>query len=256
MLPFQSIQNPLLALLALLPHILAYEPGTGSSVAGNLSASAPYGISPSKFQSATNNPDDSAAFNITGYNITSSAPSPQSASGWKLVARVKNDVSLSDAANPSDQVFEATTLYLEAPSGMSMDSSWRICGVVYPGVAKNISTGTTVDGGCSTALSSGCLQALNVAGTSGSSGMDDSGACTSFVLPDRCSGDFPTGTGNVSAVGAFSLISSHWTPSPTRSKHCLSPSPSSHLRYHEAPWSRWWWWWWWCCCCCCCTCTN
>lgn len=191
-----------LTLLNLLPLALAYGPGTGSSIAGNLSAAAPWGIPPDKFQSATKDASASAAFNMTGYNITSTAPSPQSASGWKLTAHVKNDVSLSDASTPSSsQVFEASTLYLEAPADMTVASSWRMCAVVYPGLASAVAADTTVDGTCGNVMDVGCVQALQVAGTTGNAGMDSEGNCMNFALPSKCSGDFPTGTGNVSAVG-------------------------------------------------------
>lgn len=188
---------------------LAYDPGTGSAVAGNLSASAPWGIPPDKFESATQSPDASAAFNVTGYNVSSSAPSPQSAGGWVLAAGVKYDASLSDAADPpsdndDDNVYQATTLYVQAPEGMALDESWRVCAAVWPGVRSSSSSSdaVVVDGTCRGVLSTGCLQALSVAGASGTAGgMDAAGECASFALPEGCAGDFPSGTGNVSAVG-------------------------------------------------------
>lgn len=215
-----------LALLALLPAALAYGPGTGSSVAGNLSAAAPWGIPPDKFASATKDADASASFNMTGYNVSSGAPSPQSAAGWKLTAHVKDDVSLSDAVPPSGgQVSEATTLYIEAPSQMSVDPSWRMCAVVYPGVASAVAPGTTVDGTCGSVLSSGCAQALQVSGLTGKAGMDSEGNCMNFALPSRCSGDFPAGTGNVSAVGKYPLPFFLFLSAPRPLRTCLSEGP-------------------------------
>lgn len=184
--------------------VYAYGSNIGSFVAGNLSIGAPWSLPADDFESSTKSPDSVASFNITGYNISANTPSPQSSSGWRLSAAVKNDVSLSTSTNSSvnkSSVFEATTLYIQAPTGMEMDSSWRMCAVVYPGV-DNLNVGNTVvDGGCSGVFSSGCLQALSVAGTSGTNGMDDAGNCGSFVLPGRCEGSLSTA--NVTAFGMY-----------------------------------------------------
>lgn len=183
-------------------YAYAYESNTGSSVAGNLSINAPWSLPADSFASGTNSPDSVASFNITGYNISADTPSPQSASGWELTAAVKNDVSLSTSTNSSvdkNSVFEATTLYLQAPNDMDMDTSWRMCAVVYPGVDNLNVNSTAIDGTCNGVLSSGCLQALSVAGASGTNGMDDAGNCGSFVLPGRCEGSLSTA--NVTAFG-------------------------------------------------------
>lgn len=187
--------------------LLAYDPGTGSAVAGNLSTSAPWGIPPDKFESATKSPDALAAFNATGYNVSSSAPSPQSADGWVLAAGVKYDASLSDATGdvPTGDVYQATTLYVEAPSGMTLADSWRVCAVVWPGVAGASNASSSLDGTCRGVLSTSCIQALGVAGASGSSGMSETGECGGFALPEGCAGDFPSGTGNVTAVCEYFL---------------------------------------------------
>lgn len=201
----------LLATLALsLPSAQAYSPTSGSAVAGNLDAIAgPYGIPPDKFRSATSHADASAAFDITGYNVSAAATgnSPVAVAGWKLTARVTLDVSLSDATNgsssssSSQKNSEATTLYLEAPEGMTMGAAWRICAVVYPGTASEVANSTAVDGTCNGVLSTECIQALTAsAGGSGDTGMDNGGTCTNFELPSRCTDGFPEGSGNMSAI--------------------------------------------------------
>lgn len=182
----------------------SYESNTGSFVAGNLSIDAPWSLPADNFVSGTNSPDSVASFNITGYNISANTPSPQSASGWILSAAVKNDVSLSTSTNSSvnrSSFFEATTLYVQAPTAMNMDSSWRICAVIYPGVDNLDVSSSVVDGSCNGLLSGECLQALTVAGTSGSNGMDDAGNCGSFVLPGRCDGSLSMA--NVTAFGTY-----------------------------------------------------
>lgn len=184
--------------------VFSYDSSAGSSVAGNLSDNAPWSLPADVFASSASSPDFSASFNITGYNISANAPSPQSVPGWKLTAAVKNDVSLSTSTNSSvdkSSVFEATTLFIQAPADMTMDTSWRMCAVVYPGVNGVNSNSTTVDGSCNGVLDSGCLQALNIAGTSGPNGMDGAGNCGSFVLPAGCEGSI-SGT-NMTAFGAF-----------------------------------------------------
>lgn len=193
------------------PITQAYDPNSGSAVAGDLSSIAgPYGIPADKYESLTNSADASAAFNITGYNVSAdSSNSPVAVSGWKLTARVKTDVSLSDStdnsSSSSSQKTEATTLYLEAPDGMTMGSSWRMCAVVYTGTASAVANTTTVDGTCNGVLSSECIQALTAsAGSSENTGMDNSGNCTDFVLPSRCTDDFPDGSGNNSAISKYS----------------------------------------------------
>lgn len=194
--------------------VLSYDVGTGSFVAGNLSINAPWSLPAKTFASDTSSPDFAAAFNVTGYNISANTPSPQSASGWRLSAAVKNDVPLSTSANSSvdkGSVFEATTLYIQAPTGMNMDTSWRICAVVYPGVNGLNTNGTTVDGSCNDVLNSGCLQALSIAGTSGYNGMDGGGNCGSFILPERCEGSIAAG--NMTAFGMCPL----WRLSPVSS---------------------------------------
>lgn len=213
----------LLAALCLYPPAAqAYSPNSGSAVAGDLAAiPGPYGIPSAKFQSATtsSSADASAAFNITGYNVSAAATgnSPVAVDGWKLAARLHVDVSLSDAAPNSSSLTdddrtslktEATTLYLEPPEGMTtMGSAWRICAVVYPGVAGAVANSTTVDGTCNGVLSTECIQALTAsAGSSGDTGMDNAGDCTSFELPSRCTDAFPDGSGNNSAISKSSLI--------------------------------------------------
>ncbi|KUI60665.1 hypothetical protein VP1G_07871 [Cytospora mali] len=203
---FSSLKRS--CLLPLLGHIhhqcaSAYDPASGSAVSGNLDIEAPYGIPSDKFGSDTSNPDYMATFNITGYNISSNS-GPRSALGWKLAAGIKDGVSLSDATNSSvnkDQVFEATTLYLEAPSGMKMDASWKICAIVYPGLNANPSEVTTTDGTCNGILSAECIQSLTVAAEGPTSnGMDTNGRCINFILPARCTSSFPTNSINTSSI--------------------------------------------------------
>lgn len=47
-----------------------YLPGTGSFVAGNLSAAAPYGIPPAEFERVTERVFSTATFNMTGYGMS------------------------------------------------------------------------------------------------------------------------------------------------------------------------------------------
>lgn len=198
-----------LALLDVSCYVSAYEPNSGSVTSGDLSVAAPYGIPASKFESDTNKPDEAATFNITGYDVSTDS-TPQSVDGWKLEAAVKGSVSLSDATNSSvnkDQVFEATTLYIQAPDNMKMDSSWKMCAVVYPGLASSVDSSTAVDGSCSNVLSTECVQALSVAaGGANSNGMDSNGNCTNFVLPARCTDSFPSDSIRTTAIGTLSLL--------------------------------------------------
>lgn len=208
----------LLALLDVSCYVFAYEPSSGSIASGDLGVSAPYGIPASKFESDTNKPDEAATFNITGYDISADS-TPQSADGWKLEAAVKGGVSLSDATNSSvnkDQVFESTTLYIQAPDGMKMDSSWKMCAVVYPGLASSVDSSTALDGSCSNVLSTDCVQALSVAaGGANSNGMDSNGNCTNFVLPARCTDSFPSDSVRTAAIGMLSdLLLAHSHPGP------------------------------------------
>lgn len=193
----------LLALLDVSCYVSAYEPNSGSVTSGDLSVAAPYGIPASKFESDTNKPDEAATFNITGYDVSTDS-TPQSVDGWKLEAAVKGSVSLSDATNSSvnkDQVFAATTLYIQAPDNMKMDSSWKMCAVVYPGLASSVDSSTAVDGSCSNVLSTECVQALSVAaGGANSNGMDSNGNCTNFVLPARCTDSFPSDSIRTTAI--------------------------------------------------------
>ncbi|KAK2607149.1 hypothetical protein N8I77_005851 [Diaporthe amygdali] len=192
-----------LVLLEIPAYVCAYDPSSGSIASGDLSVAAPYGLPPSKFKSDTDKPDDAAAFNITGYDVSTDS-TPQSVDGWKLEAAVKQAVSLSDATNSSvnkDQVFEATTLYIKAPDNMKMDDTWRMCAVVYPGLTNNVDNSTTLDGSCNNVLSTDCIQALSVAaGGATTNGMDTSGNCTSFVLPARCTDSFPSDSLRTTAI--------------------------------------------------------
>lgn len=190
-----NLLSPLNVLLLAPTLATAYDPTTGSSAQGNLSIHAPYSLGPSDFADATQSADTSGAFNITGYNISSTTPTPQSITGWKLTAHVTYDVPL----NSSSSFFEATTLYLEAPAGLTMDEDqWKICAVVFTGAQGR---SPSLDGTCNGALSGGCLQALSVAGTTASSPMSADGTCGQLSVPQACEGDFPAGTGNVSAFG-------------------------------------------------------
>lgn len=207
-----------LALLDVSWVVSAYEPNSGSITSGDLSVAAPYGLPASKFESDTNKPDEAATFNITGYDVSTDS-TPQSVDGWKLEAAVKAGVSLSDATNSSvnkDQVFEATTLYIQAPNDMKMDSSWKMCAVVYPGLANSVDSATAVDGSCNGVLSTDCVQALSVAaGGANSNGMDTNGNCTNFVLPARCTDSFPSDSVRTAAIGTLSLLSLvHSRPQP------------------------------------------
>lgn len=209
MLSSITAQAWLLVLLDISCHVSAYEPSSGSATSGDLSVAAPYGIPASKFESDTNKPDEAATFNITGYDVSADS-TPQSVDGWKLEAAVKGGVSLSDATNSSvnkDQVFEATTLYIQAPDNMKMDDSWKMCAVVYPGLASSVDSTTAVDGSCSNVLSTDCVQALSVAaGGANSNGMDSNGNCTNFVLPARCTESFPSDSVRTTAIGTLSLL--------------------------------------------------
>lgn len=210
----------LLTLLDVSCYVSAYEPSSGSSTSGDLSAAAPFSLPPSKFESDTNKPDDAATFNITGYDVSADS-TPQSVDGWKLEAAVKGGVSLSDTTNSSinkDQVFEATTLYIQAPDDMKMDASWKMCAVVYPGLASTVDSSTVLDGTCSNVLSTECVQALSVAaGGANSNGMDTNGNCTNFVLPARCTDSFPSDSVRTTAIGTLSalLLGDGLLPSPT-----------------------------------------
>lgn len=199
----------LLAVLNVSCYVSAYDPNTGSIASGDLSAAAPYGIPASKFESDTNKPDEAATFNITGYDVSADS-TPQSVDGWKLEAAVKAAVSLSDATNSTvnkDQVFEATTLYIQAPDGMKIADSWRMCAVVYPGLTNSVDSSTVVDGSCSGILSTECVQAITVAaGGANSNGMDKSGNCTEFVLPARCTDAFPNDSVRTQAISMLSLF--------------------------------------------------
>lgn len=221
----------LLAVLDVSCRVSAYDPNTGSIVTGDLSAAAPYGLPASKFQSDTNKPDAEATFNITGYDVSADS-TPQSADGWKLEAAVKSSVSLSDATNSSvnkAQVFEATTLYMQAPDNMKLADTWRICAVVYPGLVNSVDSSTTVDGSCSGILSTECVQALTVAaGGANSNGMDKNGNCTEFVLPARCTEAFPNDSVRMQAIGMLSLIANTRVLSP------IHPPTRSHSRTRPA----------------------
>lgn len=199
----------LLTLLDVSCYVSAYEPSSGSATSGDLSVTAPWGIPASKFESDTNKPDEAATFNITGYDVSADS-TPQSVDGWKLEAAVKGGVSLSDATNSSvnkDQVFEATTLYIQAPDNMKIDNSWKMCAVVYPGLASSVDSSTAVDGSCSDVLSTECVQALSVAaGGANSNGMDSNGNCTNFVLPARCTDSFPSDSVRTPAIGTLPLL--------------------------------------------------
>lgn len=220
----------LLAVLNVPCHVSAYDPNTGSVATGDLSEAAPYGLPASKFQSDTNKPDAAATFNITGYDVSADS-TPQSVGGWKLEAAVKSGVSLSDATNSSvnkDQVFEATTLFIQAPDNMKFADTWRMCAVVYPGLVNNVDSTTAVDGSCSGILSTECVQALTVAaGGANSNGMDKNGNCTEFVLPARCTEAFPNDSVRTQAIGTLSPftfsctnpVSQHVRPRSLTLKH-------------------------------------
>lgn len=231
----------LFTLLDVSCHVSAYEPNSGSSTSGDLSAAAPFGLPPSKFESDTNKPDDAATFNITGYDVSTDS-TPQSVDGWKLEAAVKGSVSLSDTTNSSvnkDQVFEATTLYIQAPDDMKMDDSWKMCAVVYPGLASSVASSTAIDGSCSNVLSTECVQALSVAaGGANSNGMDSNGNCTNFVLPARCTDSFPSDSVRTTAIGTSSVLSTRQQAcsrevsniEPTRSNQPDRPRQQAVLR--------------------------
>lgn len=57
-----------LAAFGLAQHVDGYLPGTGSFVAGNLGAAAPYGIPPDEFNNVTKRVFSTATFNMTGYS--------------------------------------------------------------------------------------------------------------------------------------------------------------------------------------------
>lgn len=196
-------------LLALSSVTYAQLSQNGSFVAGNLDASAPYGISPTEFGNVTQRLDSLATFNISGYNVSTNTTPPEAISGWTLTAGVTFDVSLADAANSSQFDFEATTLFIEPPAGnVTLDPSWRICAVVFPavmanGTAEATNASTPVDGGCVSVLSSECIQEI----ASGTSGMDANGTCGTYTLPDSCASFFPAEVVNTTAISKPILFS-------------------------------------------------
>lgn len=191
-------------ILGLSQNACAYQPGTGSFVAGNLSIAAPYGIPPAEFRTVTKRLTSAATFNITGYNVSVDA-TPQSAiSGWTLTVGITTDVSLVDASSSSNFDVEATTLYIEPPGGKAtVDPSWEICAVVFPGLASSVNTSRTVNGSCEAVLSSECIQAVQT----GNSGISSNGTCGEYVLPSACRDEFPSASVNSTAISMSPLVS-------------------------------------------------
>lgn len=181
----------------------AYQPGTGSSVAGNLSAAAPYGISPSEFAKVTKRLSASATFNITGYDVSVDAAAPAAVPGWTLTVGVTTDVSLINAANRSNLDFEATTLSVGPPGGnATLHPSWTICAVVFPGLAGSASNASaTTNGSCGGLLSGDCIQAIQ----GGSAGVGSNGTCGDYALPSACTSQFPAASVNSTAIGRLLL---------------------------------------------------
>lgn len=107
------------------------------------------------------------------------------------------DVSLIDATNSSQFDVEATTLSIEPPGGnTTLDPSWRICAVVFTGLANDtVAASRNVDGTCGSVLSGGCIQSI----LGGSSGIDADGNCTTYTLPPACVGEFAVGAVNSTA---------------------------------------------------------
>lgn len=197
-----SLRSCLLPAFTLLHQTQAYQPNTGSSVSGNLLIAAPYGIPPNEFGNVTRRLTSSATFNITGYDVSSNAGSraPDATPGWTLTAGVTADVSLIDASPSSKLDSEATTLFMQPPGGtVTVDPSWRICVVVYTGLAEgvDVSGGTVVDGTCGDVLSGECVQAIQ----RGTSGIDNNGDCADYVLPSACTSEFPAESINSTAFG-------------------------------------------------------
>lgn len=83
------LRRCLLIAVTLAQNARGYLPGTGSFVAGNLSAAAPYGISPDEFGNVTKGVFSTATFNMTGYSMSaciheSTNKMPQAAQGQRL----------------------------------------------------------------------------------------------------------------------------------------------------------------------------
>lgn len=180
------------AAICVVPHAYAYAPGSGSFAAGNLNNSAPYGISPQLFGNVTQRLNSNATFNITGYNVSSSA-GPTAIPGWAVTVGITDDISLVNAANSSNFDTEVTTLFISPPgSNVTMDPSWRICAVVFPGLAGPVPASTSINGTCNSVLSAACMRDIQT----GSSGMDGNGNCTNYSLPSSCASFFPTQSAN------------------------------------------------------------
>lgn len=226
----------------------AYEPGTGSFATGNLNLTAPYGIRPSEFRAVTARLTSSATFNITGYDVSADPGASANANanaeiaGWTLTVGVTTDVSLIDAANSSNLDFEATTLYMAPPGGsggnMTLLPAWRVCAVVYPGLAaggqeaanSSSSASVEVDGTCDGVLSGGCIQAIQ----SGTAGIDSNGTCGEYVLPSACADEFPEASVNSTAFGEFFFFfgPAHYCSCFTcasTAQHQRLPSPSAPI---------------------------
>lgn len=197
----------MLSALALVHQTQAYQPNTGSSVSGNLHVAAPYGLPPSEFGNITRRLTSSATFNITGYDVSSSAATNTSSSsssdavpGWTMTAGVTADISLLDASPSSELDFEATTLFIQPPGGnVTLDPAWSICAVVFPGLADGVDV-SVVDGTCGGVLSEGCVAAIQ----NGTSGVDDDGRCVDYILPPACESEFPAESVNSTAFGRLS----------------------------------------------------
>lgn len=223
MLSSASWTRCLLTVGGLAHHVCAYLPQEGGSfVAGNLSVAAPYGIPPVEFGNVTaNNLDSLATFNITGYNVSvDDTTAPAVAPGWTISVGVTDDVSLINAANSSKFDIEATTLFIEPPGGnITLDPSWRICAVVFPGLANATAPSTPIDGTCNRVLSSGCIQAIQ----SGSTLMDSNGNCGNYALPSSCMEFFPTLSVNNTATAFGTLLSHSLLPPPgPKSQSCAA----------------------------------
>lgn len=214
-----------LTALGLSRHVLANE--SGSFIAGNLNASAPYGIPPSEFQQVTKRLDSSATFNITGYDVSRDAAPTAAVPGWTLTVGVTTDVSLIDATNSSNLDFEATTLFIEPPGGhVALDPSWKICAVVFPGLAAAAAAAsagaasnasTSVDGTCDGMLSSECIRAIQTS----SSGISDNGTCVDYALPSACSGQFAAESVNTTAIGRLLPRTIHLRATEAGPQGCL-----------------------------------
>lgn len=183
-----------LALLPILPLVYA----SPSWTAGNVSSSAPFGLSASAMVSARSGAKSGVGHSVTGYNLSlpaSNITPPTGSSGsdnayWVLEAAFTPDFPLTEASSPAvdkNKSTEITFLGLYSGNGANKTydtKGWKVCATVFVGGVPGTTLAQFSSPSCKGVLPDECVQSLQ--SIAASDALDGDGNCRDIVMPAKC----------------------------------------------------------------------